>query len=38
MVSGQRLDSGLTLYKSKRDSNGFWKRYGVVEKGFSNLP
>jgi hypothetical protein len=39
MASGQRLDSGLiTPYKSKRDSNGFWKYYGVVEKGFSNLP
>jgi len=38
MVSGQRLDSGLTPYKSKRDSNGFWKYYGVVEKEFSNLP
>jgi hypothetical protein len=32
-------DSGLTTpYKSKHDSNGFWKYYGVVEKGFSNFP
>jgi hypothetical protein len=37
-VSGQRLDSGLTPHKSKGDSNGLWKYYGVVEKEFSNLP